>query len=240
MTYSAIAPGGADMRALLPPVRDQGQRGTCVAFAVTAAHEVTRAAGTAVSEDLSEEALFWGCKLIDGNWNSGTSFGSAAAAIGATGQPLEAVWPYNPRRALGTQYDPPVKPTSDWHKSGLERASADLGSVRTAIDAGRPVVLGLTVFDTLFVPTVAGRINAPATGNPARGRHAVVAVGHDADAVLIRNSWGTTWALGGYGWLSNDYAEHHVSEAWVIQPRIRGVPSRARATNSTGEIYESH
>ena len=54
-----------------------------------------------VSEDLSEEALYWGCKIIDGNWRSGTSFDSAAAALGATGQPLEAVWPYEPRRARG-------------------------------------------------------------------------------------------------------------------------------------------
>jgi C1A family cysteine protease len=227
------------MRALLPPVRDQGQRGTCVAFAVTAAHEVGRAEGIAVSEDLSEEALFWGCKLIDGNWNSGTSFGSAATAIGATGQPLEAVWPYDPRRAVGIRYDPPAKPTADWHTSGLEPAHVDLAEVRAEIDAGRPVVLGLTVFDTLFRPTAAGRIDVPPAGSPARGRHAVVAVGHDTDSVLIRNSWGTTWALGGYGWLSDDYAGRHISEAWVIQPRRAGVAS-STSTHSSGEVYESH
>jgi C1A family cysteine protease len=227
------------MRALLPPVRDQGPRGTCVAFAVTTAHEVARAAGTQVSEDLSEEALFWGCKIIDGNWKSGTSFGSAAAALGATGQPLETIWPYEPRRAAGRRYDPPGKPTADWHKSRMGQASLDLASVRAEIDAGRPLVLGLTVFDTLFFPTGAGRIDAPAAGSPARGRHAVLAVGHDADAVLIRNSWGTTWALGGYGWLSNEYAERHVREAWVIQPRVGGVPPTS-GVRTTGDVYESH
>ena len=238
MTSSAIAPGGADMRALLPPVRDQGQRGTCVAFAVTAAHEVARSVGIAVSEDLSEEALFWSCKLIDGNWTSGTTFSSAAGALGVTGQPLEGVWPYNPRRAAGIRYDPPCSPTTDWHTAGLARTSSGLASVRREIDAGRPVVLGLTVFDTLFIPTSAGRIDAPATGSPARGRHAVLAVGHDADALLVRNSWGTTWALGGYGWLTNEYAEHHIREAWAIQPRVHEpAPSSER---STGDVYDSH
>ena len=239
MTNPAIAPPGADLRALLPPVRDQGQRGTCVAFAVTAAHEVARAAGTAVSEDLSEEALFWGCKIIDGNWRSGTSFDSAAGALGATGQPPEAIWPYDPRRAAGIQYDPPGTPTADWQTSGLGRASVDLASVRAALDAGNAMVLGLTVFDTLFMPSPVGRINAPPAGSRARGRHAVLAVGHDADAVLIRNSWGTTWALGGYGWLSNDYVERHVGEAWVIQPRAAGMPS-ASGAHSTGDIYATH
>jgi C1A family cysteine protease len=227
------------MRALLPPVRDQGQRGTCLAFAVTTAHEVARAAGTQVSEDLSEEALYWGCKIIDGNWKSGTSFDSAAAALGTTGQPLETIWPYEPRRAAGRGYDPPGKPTADWHKSGMDQASIDLASVRAEIDAGHPLVLGLTVFDTLFFPTGAGWIDAPAPGSSARGRHAVLAVGHDADAVLIRNSWGTTWALGGYGWLSDDYVERHVREAWVIQPRAAGMPS-ASGAHGTGDVYASH
>lgn len=240
MTTSAIAPRGADLRPLLPPVRDQGQRGTCVAFAVTAAHEMARAAGTAVSEDLSEEALFWGCKLIDGNWRSGTSFGSAAAALASTGQPLETVWPYDPRRAEGTRYDPPSTATAPpWHQSDLGVASVDLAPVRAALDPGRPVVLGLAVFDTLFTPSSAGRIAPPPAGSPARGRHAVLAVGHDAEALLIRNSWGTTWALGGYGWLSNEYAERHVLEAWVIQPRGGGVPPTPGARH-TGDVYASH
>jgi C1A family cysteine protease len=226
------------MRPLLPAVLDQGQRGTCVAFAVTAAHEVARAVGTTVAEDLSEEALYWGCKILDGNWKSGTSFDSAAAAISTTGQPLEAIWPYEPRRRAGTRYDPPSKPTADWHTSSLDKAVLDLASVRTELDADRPVVLGLTVFDTLFMPSATGRIDAPAAGSPARGRHAVLAVGHDADAVLIRNSWGTTWALGGYGWLSNDYADHHVLEAWVIQPAAAG--TAASGAHTTGDVYESH
>jgi C1A family cysteine protease len=239
VTDPSTVPRGADMRAVLPPVRDQGQRGTCVAFAVTAVHEVARAAGNKVSEDLSEEALFWGCKIIDGNWNSGTTFDTAASAIGATGQPLEAQWPYGSHRTAGSRYDPPSKPTADWHTSVLDRVSVDLLALRAEIDRGRPVVLGVTVFDTLFIPTAAGRIDAPTTGSPARGRHAVVAVGHGPSGLLIRNSWGFTWAVGGYGWLSNEYAEHHINEAWVIQPPGFGVAFTPQG-HSTGEVYESH
>jgi C1A family cysteine protease len=235
---STIAPGGADLRALLPPVRDQGQRGTCVAFAVTAAHEVARAAGVAVSEDLSEEALYWGCKLIDGNWRTGTRFTSAAAALAATGQPLEAAWPYDPRRAAGIAYGPPTAPSPDWHLSRMDPASLDLPAVRAELDVGRPVVVGLVVFDTLFLPSAAGRVDAPPPGSRARGRHAVLAVGHDAGALLIRNSWGTTWALGGYGWLSDDYAERHVHEAWVIEPRS-GARTPGAAAPTTGDVYGS-
>jgi len=226
------------MQALLPPVRDQGHRGTCVAFAVTAAHEVARAAGAVVSDDLSEEALFWGCKVIDRNWNSGTRLSSAATAVSATGQPLEAIWPYVRHRPAGARYDPPTQPADDWHKSGLRRSSVDPASIRAELAAGRPVVLGLTVFDTLFTPSTAGRVDAPASGSPPRGRHAVLAIGYDATGLLIRNSWGTTWALGGYGWLSNEYTEQYVREAWLIQSRTEQSAS-ASQTITMGDIYES-
>lgn len=228
----------ADLRTNLPPVRDQGQRGTCVAFAVTAAHELSRASGAAVAEDLSEEALFWGCKISDGNWDSGTRLSSAATAISAIGQPLEAVWPYAARQATGIRYDPPTTPSADWHKSGLRPSGTDRVSIQAELTADRAVVLGLTVFDTMFRPTAAGMIEAPPAGSPPRGRHAVLAVGYDnLRGVLIRNSWGSTWALSGYAWLNHEYTDRHVREAWVIQPQPMQ-RAAAALTASTGDIYE--
>ena len=240
MSDPAFATPGADLRPLLPAVRDQGQRGTCLAFAVTAAHELARAAGAAgaaVAEDLSEEALYWGCKVVDGNWRSGSRCASAATALAATGQPLEAVWPYDPARLAGTAYAPPTPPTADWYRSGLATTPIDAADIRTEIESGRPVLLGVTVFDTFFRP-VGGRIEAPATTDPARGGHAVLAVGHDAGALLIRNSWGTTWALAGYAWLSDEYTARHLREAWVIQAATTGTPQASGAP--IGDIYESH
>jgi C1A family cysteine protease len=229
---------GADLRVRLPPVRDQGQRGTCVAFAVTAAHELSRASGSAVAENLSEEALFWGCKIADGNWDSGTRLSSASTAISATGQPLEAVWPYVPHRVTGIRYDPPTAPSSEWRKSGLRRSGIDRASIRAELTGDRAVVLGLTVFDTMFRPTTAGRVEAPPAGSSPRGRHAVLAVGYDdVRGVLIRNSWGSTWALRGYAWLSHEYTDRHVHEAWVVQPQPTQQVATSQTT-STGDIYE--
>jgi hypothetical protein len=57
-----------DLSGSLGPVRDQGNRGTCLAFATTAGHESTRLSDLGGPRtDLSEELLYWACKQVDGN-----------------------------------------------------------------------------------------------------------------------------------------------------------------------------
>ena len=76
--------------------------------------------GAQVDEHLSEEALYWGCKVVDGNWTAGTRFSSAAAALRQTGQLQEELWPYDSSRKDGVRIDPPasrrrtgIRPTSN-------------------------------------------------------------------------------------------------------------------------------
>jgi hypothetical protein len=237
-TPAPNVPPSADLRANLAPVRDQGQRGTCLAFAVTAAHEAARRG--APPEDLSEEALFWGCKRIDGNWTGGTRFASAATALGRWGQPLETGWPYDPSRPDGVAYSPPVRPGAGWFRSGLRRGAVAPDEVRAVLDGGTPVLLGVVVYDTLFRPDPGGHIADPPFGAKPRGRHAILAVGHRAGELLIRNSWGTSWALGGYAWIGDTYIATHARDAWVIETTATTtvrVPGAAHAADSEGETY---
>ena len=226
----------ADLRATLAPVRDQGQRGTCLAFAVTAAHEVSRGDGASSPDDLSEEALYWGCKRTDGNWNAGTTFGSAAMAIGRWGQPVEADWPYDPTRVEGVAYSPASRVgRSGWFRTGLRSVAVTLADVHSHLDGGTPVLLSLTVFDTFFRPDAAGHIADPPPGANARGCHAVLAVGHQAGELLIRNSWGPTWALGGYAWIGEGYVGRHAGSAWIVDASMRA----SRRTTGTVRRHES-
>jgi Papain family cysteine protease len=226
-----------DWRPTLSPIQDQAQRRTCLAFAVTAAHEASRS-GASAPDDLSEEGLFWGCKRIDGNWSGGTSFTSAGVAIGRWGQPLEATWPYDVTRREGVAYSPPTRAGGmDWYRSGLRRVAVGLGDVRTYLDRGIAVVLGLTLVDTFFQPDPQGRVNDPPAGAPTRGRHAVLAVGYQPTEILIRNSWGDTWALGGYAWISDTYIQRYAAEAWVIDASVG--PSGVTLAQTAGERQEA-
>jgi C1A family cysteine protease len=229
-----------DLRPMLLPVRDQGHRGTCLAFAVTALHEVLRAAGEPVGEDLAEEALYWGCKQVDGNWNTGTSFLSASMALPRWGQPIEATWPYDPRQSDGVAYHPPAIPGgANWHHAGLRSVTTTSTDVRSLLAGSVPVALGITIYPSFYRPNGTGHIADPQPGDPKKGRHAVVAVGFDEDEILIRNSWGPTWGVSGYGWITDTYIDGNATEVWAadVSPTTATTTSATTTTESEGLTY---
>jgi C1A family cysteine protease len=74
-----------------------------------------------------------------------------------------------------------------------------------------------------------GRIPYPAAGEKIVGGHAVMAIGYNDQlkikntnpggietkgALLIRNSWGTGWGEGGYGWLPYEYVLIGLAVDW--------------------------
>lgn len=52
--------------------------------------------------------------------------------------------------------------------------------------------------------------------NEARGGHAVALVGYTPDSFVVRNSWGTGWGDGGFGYASNAYAKAAFTEAYGV------------------------
>ncbi|MGH3430522.1 MAG: C1 family peptidase, partial [Mycobacteriales bacterium] len=141
-------------------------------------------------------------------------------------------------QADGLVYTPPSRAGgSSWFRTGLRRVAVAIADVRTHLEGGTPVLLGLTVFDTFFRPDPGGHIADPPSGASGRGRHAVLAVGHQADELLIRNSWGTTWALGGYAWISAAYIRTHTGDAWIIDS-TKSSSAAAAGRSHKGESEE--
>ena len=81
-----------------PRVKDQGDRPTCVAFAVSSVHEYWRDIFVdnkqSVDLDLSEEFLYYGCKQNDGlPTDAGTTVTAASDWLGVKGQCVEQLHP---------------------------------------------------------------------------------------------------------------------------------------------------
>jgi C1A family cysteine protease len=94
-----------------------------------------------------------------------------------------------------------------------------LTKVKKYLVAGIPSMFGFFGFPSFNSTNLPGGIPFPCPGERAQWGHAIVAVGYDdakkvkntqcnkttTGALLIRNSWGSSWGDNGYGWLPYDY-----------------------------------
>jgi C1A family cysteine protease len=204
-----------DLRPHLQPVRYQGRRHSCLAFASSTAHE--HHAGTA--EHLSVEYLFFHAiaRTPGANPSSGTTMMAAVGALADEGQPVETAWPYSPVQA--TPWVPPAI-TTMLHKTAMVPGKLAFDEVIAMLDQGRPVILGLVITDAFYSPDASGRI-PDRNPDTERAGHAVLAVGHGISAdgtavLLIRNSWGEGWGLGGHAWIPRIYLERHLHETALL------------------------
>ena len=202
-----------DFRPLIGAVRDQGARPTCLAHASTTAHEHAR--GSTVA--LSPEYLHY---FASGNDTSheGVDFPNVSHALLDPGQPAETDCPYY-HNEPPTAWEPPTNVLLHRRRSTSPKQSPD--EVEALLDAGRVPVLGISTTDAFYSPAPPWVISP--TG-PARGLHAVVAVGigttYAMRRFLIRNSWGAAWADAGHAWLDDAFIVQHLRDVLVLTEEV--------------------
>jgi len=215
------APAEIDYTVRMSPVRDQGEEGTCVAFAaVVGVKEYQEHEEHRRLIPLSPRYLYHLCKEADGiPQGEGTYPRVAMKILAERGVCREDCWPYRPY-----QTDDSCPEADDQARRYRVRTYGRLsgtGQMETSLSLNGPFLAGVEVFPAWF-SAPSGRIPEPAEGEESLGGHAVCVVGYSrrGDYFKFKNSWGPGWGDNGYGYITYSYLDRYCLDAWTATDMI--------------------
>jgi C1A family cysteine protease len=229
-------PSSVDLRSADPPIFNQGGVGSCVAQAGVAIFEwLERRVDSSKYFAGSKLAIYKWARDLDGTTGDvGTSCRQGARTLATYGVPHESLWPYNEG-----QYD--VEPPSNVRADAanykatsyytISTGGGDMyttvNDIKKSVSIGYPVMFSFLVYPGYDAATsYGGKIGLPQAGESPRGGHANVIVGYydgiqnrdgGYGAFVVRNSWGTSWGVSGYGYMPYTFASQSlINSAWVV------------------------
>ena len=209
-----------DLRSNFAPIRDQGSRPTCLAFAASDAHAALLEHDT----ELSCEYLYYHAQQIGGrDATTGATVPNILKALESEGQPVESDWPYIRKKPDQVMQDwRPPKKIGNLYKRNGQRCGQLSDDVVDYLDS-RSSVISLIYLCDPFLAARQGQIIAASTTSKPNNtmRHAVVTVGYGTASMgrcfLIRNSWGEGWGDKGYAWIMEDLFAESLFDIAVLK-----------------------
>lgn len=225
-----------DLRQYCSPIEDQGEIGSCTAHAGVGLYEYFERRAFGRHIDGSRLFLYKATRnLLKKTADDGAYLRTVMAAMALFGVVPEKYWPYDEKKvneeptAFLYSYAQNFQAISYYRLDCFGVTKPDLlVSIKDHLFKGLPLIFGFTCYASLD-QSDNGKIAFPDRKENTDGGHAVMAVGYDDNmkivnplnksvvttgAILIRNSWGTDWGEGGYGWLPYDYILKGIADDW--------------------------
>lgn len=234
MTVSAtpLPPSASVRKIYQPPVRDQGELGSCTANAGSeAAGFMIHCETTKPDPMFSRLDLYAITRTVEGtplSEDSGCQVRDVFKSMAKYGVCLESEWPYDvsvfnrlPPRTLMTEA---LK-----HRAVQYLACPSLAAIKACIVAKFPAIGGFSCFESLQSDSTSrtGDVPLPAANEQQIGGHCIYFDGYDDAAddgaggkgmLHFQNSWSEAWGDGGCGRLPYAYVTRGLaSDFWTLR-----------------------
>jgi C1A family cysteine protease len=201
-------PAKIDLRSQMPPVYNQGELGSCTANALGAAFQFEQMKQGKQSFIPSRLFIYYNEREMEGtiNEDTGAMIRDGIKTMVKDGVCPETMWQY-----IISKFT--VKPSADCYEEALKNqvlqyfriSPHTLYEVKHCLADGYPVVFGFMIYESMMTTEVSrtGIVPIPNKRETPIGGHAVMAVGYDdsRECLIVRNSWGADWGIGGYFYL---------------------------------------
>ena len=218
------------------PVENQESLGSCTANAAVGLIEYYQKKTKSKYIDMSRLFLYKATRnLLGWTGDTGAYLRTTMGAMVIFGSPPESYWPYV---IADYEKEPPAFMYSFAKEfqtlryfrldpPGISRDNL-LKRIKSLLNRKMPPMFGFSVYNSISQALSNGEIPYPCDSDKGVGGHAIVATGFDDNkeienktcgkktkgAFRIRNSWGTNWGDGGYGWLPYDYILNGLAIDW--------------------------
>ncbi len=225
-TPHAVDAKSLDLRSKFTCIKNQGQQGSCLSFALTSIFEYVMQLNQAEEYDLSEAFLYYNARDIDGdgsvNEDSGSRFKPSIDSLAKYGIALERVWPYNDQIYSQKPSDAAYSDAASRKLLSAMNVNRTVADIKSALADGCPVAASFTLTQSFadygraggYIPMpsdaeIAAGMN-PESEESRHSRHAMVIVGFsdELQMFIVRNSWGDDWGDNGYCYIPYPYIEH--------------------------------
>ncbi len=221
LTKAASLPGNLDLSQNLPPVGDQGNLGSCVAWAVAYAaksyHEKIEE-NWDLANSQNQFSPSWIYNQINGGQDSGSQIPDALNLVVHQGLDTLANFPYSVNDYTTQPDNTSYINASKYKATSWTYVINNANVIKQLLNDGNVVIASLSIFpDFDNLNNSSNKVYDNLNVGSSRGKHAVVLVGYDDNiqrsngqgAFKFINSWGTDWGESGYGWLSYEFVGYH-------------------------------
>lgn len=236
---AVVNPPKASVQAGCPPVVNQLDIGSCTANAGAGMNDFNQLAELKAKESpatgkqifeagqffpSSRLQLYYDERVLEGDpmEDGGAQVSDVVKVLCDNGVCKEVTWPYNEQLTFTAPSSQAVKEAA-LHKSSVYMELENINDMKHCIASGFPFIFGFMVYESFESDTVAttGIMPMPGPNEECLGGHCVLAVAYDDSkkAFLVRNSWGTDWALGGYFWMPYAFISNpdYASEFFTVR-----------------------